>query len=743
MSDINAPLSAAELHALFDILTHYETYSEFVDLRYPDTAANVGYPFAKTAKDGSRVHVTKPAAPILHQLLSTFVTEMFALRSLPNTFWSVQVQGIFENLAEANLSESYDKGALGTRKTLCTVFSSILELVARGQLGGVQRQIENTRSLKSNVYDLNRAESLIKAWDDVVQELVYGNLIDELFDHAANVSGNLEEHSPAAEAAVQYIVLHLATILHQVFVVSSEGPYILKLLDNMYKMLPWVMIKQTLRIGNAATMLNGLVKLLLSKLSIGSVSNWIGVTTDADDGMNLMQRIISMTLSWDCSEFKKTADHVKKMKSGPTKEQLAAIDEHIKLSRDEQDRVRGTSISEGKSIVMAILKSQHQSCSISDSEHSALLDYYSARLSIRDREEISRVMCRSKPDLMTQLLRDVMSAYEPMIREVHTKIPLHETMGDVEAFLGEIIETAKGTKSQVATITDFVDLLMRNRSRLYKWMHLIDKECPGPREEFRTWAHNSIREFRRKSASPRPSPAKGYTYGDINGGRGHESYCSGAAGDMSATLSAMFAALPRETRADVRHQIDAHATYLEIINGRSVVHMQNILDCLSARRSSSSLGALDVTSKLRSKISSKASSGAASPAPVRLGSPENGAVSWEASGPGVFLIRWNDLLDETLVTPATQFGPPRVGKDVKQKTSMGKAGTGAKAKEKKLPKGFVEEFEGLKVDGGAVSDIEAPEVGAVLTAMGKEFWQLLASRKNDAQSKVTPVTNFI
>lgn len=290
MSDIKAPLSAAELHALFDILTHYETYSEFVDLRYPDTAANVGYPFAKTAKDGSRVHVTKPAAPILHQLLSTFVTEMFALRSLPNTFWSVQVQGIFENLAEANLSESYDKGALGTRKTLCTVFSSILELVARGQLGGVQRQIENTRSLKSNVYDLNRAESLIKAWDDVVQELVYGNLIDELFDHAANVSGNLEEHSPAAEAAVHYIVLHLATILHQVFVVSSEGPYILKLLDNMYKMLPWVMIKQTLRIGNAATMLNGLVKLLLSKLSIGSVSNWIGVTTDADDGMNLMQR---------------------------------------------------------------------------------------------------------------------------------------------------------------------------------------------------------------------------------------------------------------------------------------------------------------------------------------------------------------------------------------------------------------------------------------------------------------------
>ncbi|TLS31075.1 hypothetical protein PpBr36_03740 [Pyricularia pennisetigena] len=743
MSDTNAHLSAAELHALFDILTHYETYSEFVDLRYPDTPANIGYPFAKRIKDGSLVHATKPAAPIIQQLLATFVTEIFALRSLPNSFWSVQLQGIFENLAAANLSESYDKGTLGTRKTLCTVFSSILELVARGQLGGVQRNVENTRSLRSNVYNLDSAQSLIKAWDDVVQELVYGNLIDELFDHAAKVSGNLEEHSAAAEAAAHYIVMHLATVLHQVFVVSSEGPYILKLLDSMYKMLPWVMIKQTLRIGNAATMLNGLVKLLLSKLSIGSVSNWIGVTTDADDGMNLLQRIISLTLSWDCSDFKKTIDHVKKSKNGPTKEQLAAIDEHVRLSRDEQDKLRGMSISEGKSIIIAILQSQHQNCSISDAEHSALLDYYSARLSIRDREEISRVLCRSRPDLMTQLFRDLMGAYEPVIREVHSRVPLHETIGDIEAFLGEMIETAKGTKSQVATITDFVDLLMRNRSRLYRWLHLLGKECPGPREEFRTWAHNSIREFRRNSASPSSSPAKGYTYGDINTGHGHESYCRGAAGDMSAPLSAMFAALPRETRADVRHQIDAHASYLEIINGRSVVHMQNILDCMSARRSNSSLGVHDVTGKLRSKISSKTSSGTSSPAPARLGSPDNGAEAWDASGPGVYLVRWNDLLDETLVTPATPYGPPRLGKDVKQKTSMGKAGTGAKAKDKKLPKGFVEEFEGLKVDGGAVSDIEAPEVGAVLTALGKEFWQLLAGRHAAAQSNAAPVTNFI
>lgn len=50
------------------------------------------------------------------------------------------------------------------------------------------------------------------------------------------------------------------------------------------------MVKQTLRIGNAATMLNGMMRLLLSKMGVGALSNWVGLTHNADDGMNFLQR---------------------------------------------------------------------------------------------------------------------------------------------------------------------------------------------------------------------------------------------------------------------------------------------------------------------------------------------------------------------------------------------------------------------------------------------------------------------
>jgi len=37
-------------------------------------------------------------------------------------------------------------------------------------------------------------------------------------------------------------------------------------------------------------MINGLMNLMLAKVSLGALSNWVGLTQNADDGMNLMQR---------------------------------------------------------------------------------------------------------------------------------------------------------------------------------------------------------------------------------------------------------------------------------------------------------------------------------------------------------------------------------------------------------------------------------------------------------------------
>lgn len=62
------------------------------------------------------------------------------------------------------------------------------------------------------------------------------------------------------------------------------------MVENVHKLLPYGIIRQTLRIGNVATMISGMMKIILAKMSLGSVTNWLGVSSGADEGMNLLQQ---------------------------------------------------------------------------------------------------------------------------------------------------------------------------------------------------------------------------------------------------------------------------------------------------------------------------------------------------------------------------------------------------------------------------------------------------------------------
>ncbi len=86
------------------------------------------------------------------------------------------------------------------------------------------------------------------------------------------------------------IVFSVASLAYHTFILSPDGMSLLRLLGNVHKLVPYGIIRQTLRVGNAATMINAMVKLLLAKLSVTSLTNWIGLSKSADEGMNLLQQ---------------------------------------------------------------------------------------------------------------------------------------------------------------------------------------------------------------------------------------------------------------------------------------------------------------------------------------------------------------------------------------------------------------------------------------------------------------------
>ncbi|KAG6003593.1 hypothetical protein E4U21_001880 [Claviceps maximensis] len=751
-------LSREQNAALFDILTHYETYREITAFKFPDAVCGYGFPFGDASApggtdevlekdgdgdcdggdgdgdanggdpnghvDGQKDHEREKqtqdqhlsTAPLLQLLLTKLLLPMPGLRDLPRAFWSVRLETLLARLGSADLSESYDKSALGTRKVLATGASAVLEMLGRGLLGGLRgdgaqdgdedegRQGDGDRygdgdgyqagrkgkqnarhehgedrsdenNPESGRYDLAKADDLYRAWDNVLHALVYGDLADRLFGHFVE-SDDLEAFGPMVEASTRHNIFHLATLIHHIFVLSPEGQYLLKLIENVQSLIPYKMIRQTLRVGNAATMINGMMRILLAKLSVTSVTNWFGLTQNPDDGMNLVQRIISLVLSWDANDFRKSADKIEDSRSpdAPTGEMLRLIREYIEESRSHHESVRSASQHNEQSIMTEIFNASSPQINdrLTEAQHAKCLEYYSSLLSVRDRDRITDVFCRQPPDMFTQAMKDMVAAYTPMIRTVHASIDLRDHFDALRGFVEDFIKTSRpkdkdstpypsseGKKQEderretFPSVEDYVALLMRHRHAVYKWVHALARQCPDIWESFRIYANETLVQFQKKNNN--------------NSKDNKKKSCA----PVSSVLHKLYAALDPDTQTEVRAAIDRHVTYLSTLNFVSQARMQYLVT-------------------------------------------ESGTSGGSTAGPGVYLSRWQSLLDETPITPLQRKGPVRRGKDVKHTATMGKTGVGGN-------RVGVEEEAQTEV-------VSTPDVRVVVDALGEAFRREMGRR---------------
>ncbi|KAH6617719.1 PX-associated-domain-containing protein [Chaetomium sp. MPI-SDFR-AT-0129] len=770
-SRISQTLSPSQLHALFDILTHHGTYDEVESFKDPGAISKYGYPFGRhtSESDGEPTYAPETATPLLAVLLRSIVLTFPGIRDLPPEVWHVQLQGILENLARAELSEAYDKGGLGLRKSLATAASAIHETLSRGILGGLENRAPGNLH---GEYDRSKAEDLARAWEDGVHGLVYGDLVEELFT-CAQQKKSLEEHSPGVQAAADYSIIYLATLLHHIYVLSPEAPYLLKHLENVHKLLPYALTKQTLRIGNAASMLNGMMRLMLAKVGVGALSNWFGITQNADDGMNLLQRIIWLVLSWDASEFRKTAESIEKTKgpANPSKEQLAALKDYTSKSRAEHLDIREASAWEGRSIVATILERSQPAMlsSLSETQHAQCSAYLSASLAVRDRDEISNALCRQNPDVFTRIVRNFLSGFEPMIRTLHQNVDLREHLTAGESLVTGFINVTRGKKTstgetQPPTVEDYALLLHNNRHMLYNWLHQVASQCPDIREEFRAWAKETIKAFRQSPTSETSNLGSSSQSESRNNGP-----CTGAAGALSEPLQELFTSLPPETQTSILPSIDAHAAYLSTLKSLSLTRMQRILDNMPAISAAptwantANSASTNTTSKSAPTTPPAANASTAtsyfspsywsrsgrstprsvSPNPATTPRSSSGSVAAVPSsdttttkgsqtGPGVYLSRWQQLMDDTVIGPGAEGGSVRRGADVKGLLGRGKTGAeGAAQSKSNTARGVMAGKEGVWDEGGKEGDREEErepppvDVKAVVEALGDRFKALI------------------
>ena len=186
-------LREPQLQALFDILTHNEVYAEIQDFRSPKSLTRYGPPFDSPAQTPSKF-------PSLQSLVSKFIVTLPGLKDVPPEFWKHEVGNLIEGLEDADLSESYDKGTLGIRKTLATAVSALIEYPVRGVFGGFAPPKADSQKQQ---YDLSKASDLERAFKDIVSQAIYGSALDDIFKRTAETD-KLSDHTTVVKGAHEY-----------------------------------------------------------------------------------------------------------------------------------------------------------------------------------------------------------------------------------------------------------------------------------------------------------------------------------------------------------------------------------------------------------------------------------------------------------------------------------------------------------------------------------------------------------
>ncbi|KAL8752722.1 MAG: hypothetical protein Q9199_005538 [Rusavskia elegans] len=590
-------LSSEQAHALFDVLTSHVTLTEIESLKYSNTIATFGPPLQPSRVDAA-------STPLLRILLQSFINDLPGFRNVNPHFWTDSIYHLATALDDANLSESYDKGSVGIRRTLSTASASIIESVARGRLGGYPKQ---TPKGDSN-YDKANPDDMARAWDDFLQRIIYGDLLNNMFVKAAETD-KLSDHEPVVQAAHQYAVTIFAALLHHNLIVSPRGQSMVSLLNRLHRLTPYFLIKQTLKIGNAASMLNGMTQLLLAKMNLSTLTSWFG-GQPSDSGMNLLQQIISQVLNADTSELRKRVKQIEQSQDAPNKSQLELLRRYASQSAEEQQRIRKESESRSVSIVTAILGQDKGSPSLTEPSHKLALDYVSLQLAVRDREQLIEVLCLHQPDLVTTSIRELVTVYDPIIRALHKAVDLGSGVTDLQNFLDDVISLSlidKTKPARLPTVQDFVHLLEKHQKSSHVFIHQALKNGKELSQWYHEYASHAIEQY--KQTQFKDKVADGGT----------------AAGDLTHCLNKLVSKLPKDQQQQIHRQLDHHAAFLDGLSQQSKARMERTIRASLA--------------------------------------PDKSDPEAEVEGsPGMFLLKWQYFIDRTPITPGPGNGPPRTGK---------------------------------------------------------------------------------
>ena len=233
------------------------------------------------------------------------------------------------------------------------------------------------------------------------------------------------------------------------------------------------------------------------------------------------------------------------------------------------------------------------------------------QLSIKDRESLVAVLCEHQPDLVTPTVRPMIPAYEPIIRALHNATDLSGGMADLQSFMTDLIKLSKvngkAADSAPPNVLDFYHLIKKHAPSSHKFLHQTLKNSTDLYEMYYEYAQEAVKQYKQRT---------------------DDSTKDSAAGALTNQLQDAFSAFRPEDASLVKGELDQYGAHLSDSVAGQTKSFQNVVKG------------------------------------VETGVFERGM------GPGIYLVKWQELIDDTIIAPSQPQGSPRLaGQDMPLKGS--------------------------------------------------------------------------
>ncbi|KAF8655309.1 hypothetical protein AX16_003206 [Volvariella volvacea WC 439] len=353
----------------------------------------------------------------------------------------------------------------------------------------------------------NRVDSLRDAVRSVKGDLLAKDGLTHVFA-IIKVNPDIRRLPQNYKAVVEWARITLASKVFQHFVASDDASEMLASLKRIHGLMPYFMLKTTLKISNPIAMIRSVLDLFLAQ---------------PFGGKSLLQRMFTSSLTEEVKQLEEQIEAVKDKVDDPI--MCLKVRQFVYAAREIQELYKADAAQEKLHVLTLVLRSPEEPVlsrtqihrlakaqrahavylrtreALDDSddddgpqdedawllEDLKVLAHLYSRL--RDREQLIALIFEG---FTAELLKDIITIFYSPLAQVYRAASVADSIGDLQNFVNDLIRTVEDVEELSQedphrTVQTFIDLIQRHEQAFYSFVHKVHSKGDGLFDSLMRW----------------------------------------------------------------------------------------------------------------------------------------------------------------------------------------------------------------------------------------------------------------